>query len=531
MPLCSVRNLSTTARFISGGKMSFIRKLKRNGRIYLAEVENQRDGAKVRQKVIRYIGIEPQHDRSIFPQNLSELKIDGSRVYGSVIALDFVARKINLYGLLGEHAPAIMALVFCHCHDYSSVVKVERWFKKTDLSRILGIKEISEKMLRDAIQAMDDMNNLSLQKSIFENILKFCDVTPSSVVYDVTNTYFTGSCAKLGKQGKDKEGVKGRSLIQIGLIVTKEHGFPIFHQVHPGNIHDSKIFGEAATHLKLLGMDRGIIVYDRGITAKESIWELARTGWKIIAGMPMHRGIKNIISEMDLSGLENYRNRVTQGATTFYVLTRNYKFGSVNGKLAILLNPRRKLREKELRLEKIKQAQLDLYSGKVIDKSMQKFFSKENRINTHSIKREEHLDGLSFIFTNGKFSREEIVSFYFEKDLIEKTFHSLKGILSLRPIRMWIDENIKAHVLICYLAYTLLATFRFLLYKNRDKCGISDISVEEALEELQDVYRVYFSRSTASTEDSLDNSQLYKTVTLTKRQESILRSISEKLVL
>jgi hypothetical protein len=96
---------------------------------------------------------------------------------------------------------------------------------------------------------------------------------------------------------------------------------------------------------------------------------------------------------------------------------------------------------------------------------------------------------------------------------------------------MWLDENIKAHVLICYLAYTLLATFRFLLYKNRDKLGISDISVEEAIEELQDVYRVYFHRNVSSSDLTNDNNQLYKTVTLSRRQESILKAISEKLAL
>ena len=38
--------------------MSFIRKIKRGNRIYLAEVENIRDGVKVRQKLIRYLGLK-----------------------------------------------------------------------------------------------------------------------------------------------------------------------------------------------------------------------------------------------------------------------------------------------------------------------------------------------------------------------------------------------------------------------------------------------------------------------------------------
>ena len=455
------------------------------------------------------------------------MKIDGSRVFGSVMALDFIAKQIGLYPLLGEHAKVIMALVFCHCHDYQSVVKAERWFKKTDLSQILGIGEVSEKMLRDALAALDKIDQLALQKSIFENVLRFSGVKPSSVVYDVTNTYFTGTCAKLGKQGKDKEGVKGRALIQIGLVVTKEHAFPIFHQVHPGNIHDSKIFDEAVVHLKQFGISGGTIVYDRGITAKNSVWELSGENWKVIAGMPMHRGIKKILSKMDLGDLESYRNRIEQGVTTFYVTTTSYTFGKVRGKLIVLLNPRKKQSQKEARIRNIVEAQRNFLAKKDIEPKFKVFLTKDGNVNSHAIKREEKLDGLSFIFTNGKFSRQEIVRLYFEKDLIEKSFHAFKGVLSLRAIRMWLDENVKAHVLVCYLGYTLLATFRFLLYKNRQKSKLDGISVEEALDELADVYRVYFHR------DGLDpeTNQLSKLVTLSSRQERILLAISKDLVM
>jgi hypothetical protein len=92
--------------------------------------------------------------------------------------------------------------------------------------------------------------------------------------------------------------------------------------------------------------------------------------------MPLHRGLKKIISEMDLSGLETYRNRITQGETVFYVTTIDYTFGKVRGKLAILLNPHKKQREKEIRLEKVKQAQVDATSGKSIDTGLKKFFQK-----------------------------------------------------------------------------------------------------------------------------------------------------------
>ncbi|MBF0206236.1 MAG: hypothetical protein HQK53_05045 [Oligoflexia bacterium] len=76
--------------------MSFICSYKRNGRTYLAEVENQRDGVKVKQKFIHYLGPIPEKKKYFFPQFNKELLLDGVKIYGSIMALDSVARPLDL---------------------------------------------------------------------------------------------------------------------------------------------------------------------------------------------------------------------------------------------------------------------------------------------------------------------------------------------------------------------------------------------------------------------------------------------------
>lgn len=58
--------------------MSFIRKIKRGNRIYLAEVENTRDGVKVRQKLIRYLGLDPTCIQNDIPFKINDLKVGRS---------------------------------------------------------------------------------------------------------------------------------------------------------------------------------------------------------------------------------------------------------------------------------------------------------------------------------------------------------------------------------------------------------------------------------------------------------------------
>lgn len=519
---------------ILGEKVSFIRQIKRNGHIYYAEVQNKRDGSKIRQKFIRYIKGNSAQKKDIFPSNFNEISLDSCRLSGSIAVLDWLANQLGLYELLGEYAQPILTLVFCHCHDYQSTLKASLWFEKTDLNRIFKTEKMSNARLRETIFALGKVNLLELQKSIFEKITAFTGENDLSVLYDVTNTYFTGKNCKLAKMGLDKEGVRGRKLIQIGLLITKKNGLPIFHQLHPGNIHDSKIFSEAMSVIRLFGIHKGIIVYDRGIGSKESTFKLSNEHWKIIAGMPNHRGIKAIISKMDLSSIEKYRNRITQGDTVFYFKIVKYSFGSIEGKLIILLNPWKRDTQRENRLSKITNEKDKLCGKKTIiaaNPKLKKFFNRNGKINTHELKRAAKFDGLSYIFTNGKFSTKEIVRIYFDRGLIERSFHSLKGALGLRPIRFWLEENVTVHLFICYLAYVLMTTFRFQIKKASKRKGfkaLKDLTAEEAFDELTRTYRVYFHKPEKSSNEDLPPS---KVITLTKIQKQVLKAISKTLVL
>jgi len=349
-----------------------------------------------------------------------------------------------------------------------------------------------------------------------------CEEDTSSVLYDVANTYVYGTCCNLAKKGKDKEGVRGRRVIQVGLGITKKWGLPIFHQVHPGNVSDSKIFNEAITLLKMFNVHCGTIVYDRGMSAKTSILQLSNAHWNVIGGMPLHKGVKSFISQMDLKDIESYRNRIKQGRSIFYVVSKPYRVDSVSGRLYIVVNPLKKQDERESRLTKIMQIQSEEIPQ---EKSFEKFFSRTGCVNSHAIKRAEMYDGVSAIFTTGRHTREEVIRLYFEKDLIEKSFQSLKSVLALRPVRHWLDGRVKAHVLICFLAYTLLTTFRFKLKIN----GLydQDVSVTSALSELENVYRIYFHNQGAQEGN---NNMFSKVISLTSFQEKILKAVSPSLL-
>jgi transposase len=109
-----------------------------------------------------------------------------------------------------------------------------------------------------------------------------------------------------------------------------------------------------------------------------------------------------------------------------------------------------------------------------------------------------------------------MLSLYFDKDLVEKAFRSLKGITQLRPIRSWLAERVQAHVFICYLAYLLLSLLQYRL-------RTTDFTAESALLELSTLYKVYL-------RDTKGRFKISRIVALTKKQEIILKTIDRKLL-
>ncbi|MCK5539243.1 MAG: transposase [Bacteroidales bacterium] len=500
--------------------MTFIRKIRRGNRVYLAEVKSYRIDGKVKQKLIKYIGVDHEASKENLKFAPQDIIIKDVKVYGPMIVLEHISRELGFYELLGDIAKPILSLVFAHCLNYKSTKEVENWFKKTDLSHIMNVENINSKELYSAVEELSKMNTDWLQKSIFENITKLLGKDDSGIIYDATNTHLAGKRSGLAMKGKDKEGVRGRKLIQIGLGVTRTHGFPIFHHARAGNIHDINMFKEAIYHFNSLGTKNGIMVFDRGMTSKESISKLTTRGWKVLAGVPLHKGIKSAITNMDIEKIKSFRNLVVQGDTEFFVKGVKFKMGDVTGKLLILLNANKResmARRRRLEINRAKK-QLHIDPEKIEDDSIMDFFNSKNKINHHAIKRSEKNDGLSFLFTNAKINNEDAVHMYFAKDLVEQCFKEEKNVLNMNPIRFWLDDKIKSHLLICHLGLVLLTTIRFRLRK-----AALSLHPSTALGKLDSIYRIYCTGKDLKSNTQIDFERVN---TMSRKQSQIIQIIA-----
>ena len=121
--------------------MSFIRKFKKGGKVYLAEVENQRVQGKVVQRFIRYVGKQAD-GRTVLSVSMSDVEVEEVKLYGPLLVLHHLAEEIEVRKHLGAYANEILCMVYAHCLDYQSVNHMEGWFKRTDLNMLFVWQEM-----------------------------------------------------------------------------------------------------------------------------------------------------------------------------------------------------------------------------------------------------------------------------------------------------------------------------------------------------------------------------------------------------
>jgi len=373
--------------------MSFVRRIKKGNRVYLAEVENKWINGKCVQKHIRYVGREAD-GQTVLSASISDIQVDEVKVYGPLLVLNHLAEEIDLSRHLGKYGDEILSMVYAHCLDYKSINQMQKWFDRTDLNMILNIEQVTEKRLLNALDSLEEHDSDILQRNIFNSVKHKYNLKVSGILYDVTNTYLYGRKCPFGKRGHDKEGVKGRPLIQIGLGITKKNGIPMFHKVFDGNIHDSKTLQELIFHLKYYHVKSGLLIYDRGISSARNIKDIKGLSCDTLCGLPIKGALKETLRPLiEQENFIQLKNRVCLNKTVFYVITVPYTIDEIKGALAVCFNEQQRKDLRESRYDELVNAQKLLVANKSIKPGLEKYFDKRGNIIQKKVEEAEEFDG------------------------------------------------------------------------------------------------------------------------------------------
>jgi transposase len=404
------------------------------------------------------------------------VRITRSLPHGHVEAVLKMIKKLGLDELIASQpSPSrnlVVAMIAERLIFPSSKLANTRHWHDTTLAQELDVADATADQLYDA------MDWLLQRQSAIENKLAKRHLSDGGLVlYDVTSSYDEGKTCPLARFGHDRDGKSGCPIIVYGALTDTE-GRPVAVQVYPGNTADPKtVPDQVETLTKRFGLTRVVLVGDRGMLTQTQIDVLKKhpgLGW--ISAL-RSGSIRRLLADGHLIKKDLETERLAEISSPDFPDERLVACYN-----PLLAEQRRQKRQELLAATQAKletlaasvkraaakpetAAEIGVKAGKIINHyKISKHFTLTIRDGSlewarkqEEITKEELLDGIYVVRTSEPTERltaADGVRSYKRLALVEQAFRCLKGIdLLVRPIHHRIAERVRAHILLCLLAY------------------------------------------------------------------------------
>ncbi|MCA1679809.1 MAG: IS1634 family transposase [Actinobacteria bacterium] len=403
--------------------------------------------------------------------------IERSLPAGHVQAALSMARRLGLGRLLdrgpGRERDLCLAMIVQRALAPGSKLATVRSLSQSTLGSELAVADADEDELYAALDWLGER-----QARIEDRLARRHLADGELVLYDVSSSYFEGRSCPLAKLGYSRDGRRGTLQIIYGLLCERR-GRPIAVEVFTGELHDDKTLPAQIDKLKRrFGLKTVIVVCDRGMITKANLELMAESegvGWITALKAPQ---IKRLVVTRALQlSLFDERNLAEITAPEDYpgerlVVCRNPLVAAERARKReeLLAATERGLSEIA---ERVKRGtltgadQIGLAVGPALKRyRVKKHFEIEITDTSFSYARktdqiaaEADLDGIYVLRTSvppDTLASAEVVRSYKGLEEVERAFGTLKGPeLQIRPIHHRLEDRVRAHVLLCMLAYYL----------------------------------------------------------------------------
>jgi len=416
----------------------------------------------------------------VVPPGTQPLQVIRTLPHGHVAAVLGVVGKIGLDRLLGPQGnrprdlvlAMIVSRIIAPLSKLATTKGLNPMTATTSLGQVLGLGEVAYDEL---YQALDWL--LARQPAIESALARRHLKGGTLVLYDVSSSYVEGRRCPLAKRGYNRDGKKGKLQIVYGLLCAAD-GCPVAVEVFDGDTADPKTLAVQIDKLKgRFGLAHVVLVGDRGMITQARIREdmvPANLDWITALRAP---DIKALAEDGKLQlTLFDERNMAVITSPDFpgerLIVCRNPELAAARTRKRndLLDATQRDLAAIKQRVER-KRAPLHgadkigIAVGAVIGRhKMAKHFQikiADDRFafcrNQAEIAAETARDGIYVIRTNlpaDAMTDPQVVASYKSLSQVERAFRSIKTVdLEIRPIYHWLEDRVRAHVLLCMLAY------------------------------------------------------------------------------
>ena len=400
-------------------------------------------------------------------------EITQSRPHGHVQAITTAMQRLG-FASLSRPSPAASAISSWPWWPRGFWRPPPSWPRRgggtCTLAEEFGVSDADEDEL---YAAMDWL--LKRQDTVQHKLVKRHLSAGSTVLYDLSSSYFEGTTCPLAKRGYSRDHRRDKLQVSYGLL-TDARGCPLTLSVHEGNTSDSATFLPAVNQLREdFGLERMIMVGDRGMISSKTIDALSKTDGIDWVTALKSVSIRSLIDQKHLQlDLFDDSNLLEFSSPDYpderLIACRNTPLARLraNKREELLCATERALEKIRVRVLAGKLQGKDTIGvkvGKVIDqykvaKHIDLVIDDESfsfARNDGRIAHEAALDGLYIIRTSvpvTQMDSADCVRHYKSLANVERAFRSLKGIdLKVRPIHHRLENRVRAHLFLCMLAY------------------------------------------------------------------------------
>jgi hypothetical protein len=401
------------------------------------------------------------------------LSVTRSRAHGHVALVHAAARQLGLPALLGpacRERDLAYALIISRVVAPRPKLATLAWWDDVTLGPDLGIADAP----RDGVyEAMDWL--LERQDGIEAELAGRHLREGGIAMFDLSSSWVEGSHCELAARGYSRDGKKGREQIEYGLLTDPE-GRPVAIRVFAGNTADPAAFTEAVDLVRgTFGIRELVMVGDRGMITSARIRALKELGglsWITCLRAPAIRKLAeddgplqlSLFDQQDLAEITSPDypgERLIACRNPLLAAERARKREDLLTATEVLLG---KASDQASAGRLTGKDKIGVRAGKVINRyKVAKHFILDIddghlawRRDQAAIDAEAALDGIYIIRTPvpaAQLDAPGAVAAYKNLACVERDFRSLKADdLDLRPIHHWLEDRVRAHVLICMLA-------------------------------------------------------------------------------
>ena len=452
--------------------------------------ESYRDAGKIKKRTIANLSDWPTEiveglrtllkGGKVAPADQESIIVRRALPHGHVAAVLGTLRNIGLDRMLGPPRnrcrDLVIAMIVARLIAPASKLATARMLDpltaSSSLGEVLGLGPVDEDELYVALDWLGERQE-AIEKAIARKHLH----DGTLVLYDVSSSYVEGRCCELARLGYNRDGKKGKLQIVYGLLCAAD-GCPVAIEVFEGDTGDPRTLAAQIDKVKKrFALERVALVGDRGmITQARLDAEIAPAGldWITALRAPAIRTLveagalqMSLFDQRDMAAITSpdypgERLIVCRNPDLARERTRKREdlLAATEADLAVIAAAVRRARN-PLRGE----AEIALKVGAVVNRhKVAKHFelsigeaSFSFHRKTEAIAAEAALDGIYVVRTNlpkKLLDDAATVGAYKSLARVERAFRALKTVdIHLRPIFHWTTPRVRAHVLLCMLAY------------------------------------------------------------------------------